>query len=254
MSRARQSILPPVTEPWDRKLHRAHQPPRTAAKDGWRSYRPCLRWEFAFSCAFCLCHEADLATAGVEGWGLTAIEHFVPKSKSGELRNEVTNLFYVCGRCNRARGIAPNQDDAGGVLLSPCDAAWGEKFTASQGRLEARDAEDADSRYTRDVYRLNDRSKTKIRQIRQQIIASRKSFLERTREKKDELFDRAIASGEAAFIDMAYEIRELRHDAALDLLRYRAVPSDRDRPCGCDDDPSLPAFLEDQTFDLLELI
>ena len=254
MTRERRQILPAVTEPWDRKIRRRHKPPRTAAKDAWRSYRPCLRWEFAFSCAFCLLHEADLATAGVEGWGLTALEHFVPKSKDSTKKNDPANLFYICGRCNRARWTADNQDEAGAVLLNPCMAPWGEKFVASEGTLELRDERDADARYTEETYKLNDKPKVRIRRERQRMIERHRPFLERTRGKRDMLFERALDSGDPELIDLAKEIRGLRQDAILDLLKFRAVPRDRDRPCRCKSRPSLPGFLEEQTFDLLELV
>lgn len=247
-------ILPSVTEPWDRKIRRRHKPKRSAAEDAWRTYRPCLRWEFAFSCAFCLLHEADIATAGVEGWGLTALEHFVPKSKKRKLKNDPNNLFYACGRCNRARGVADNEAEAGAVLLNPCEVPWGDRFIASQGRLELRDDGDEDAGYTQNTYQLNDASKVTIRRERRRVIDRHKPFLERTRGKRDEYIDRAEASGDPELIDLAKEIHGHRLDAILDLLRFRATPRDCDRPCRCTSNPSLPRFLEKQCFDLLELI
>ncbi len=253
MNQRRQLILPPVTQPWGQRIRRSHKQRRIAAVDAWRSYRSCLRWEFAFSCAFCLCHEADLATAGVEGWGLTAIEHFIPKSRDSKQKNSLKNLFYICGRCNLARGIAPNKDASGAVLLNPCEVSWGESFIVTKGRLELRDSNDVDARYTQDTYRLNEASKVRIRRLRQRVIESRKAFLERYRGKKDELFKRAIESGDPELVSMARDIRALQQDATLDLLRFRAIPHDRNRPCRCQSNPSLPDFLRVQAFDLQDL-
>jgi hypothetical protein len=57
-------ILPPVTQPWPQVIVRQHKPPEAKYK----TYRACLRWEFGFSCAFCLLHETDLMPCGAEGW------------------------------------------------------------------------------------------------------------------------------------------------------------------------------------------
>ena len=91
-------ILPAVTLPWREKFFRRHTPSPVQGGDGYREYRACLRWEFGFSCAFCLCHESDLMLAGTEGWGLMQIEHFSPKSSDPDGRNDYSNCFYLCGR------------------------------------------------------------------------------------------------------------------------------------------------------------
>jgi hypothetical protein len=73
-------ILPPVTRPWREQISRRHAPKVRRGNKGFRSYAPCLRWEFGFSCAFCLCHEADLAAYGAKGSGLLQVEHFFLQS------------------------------------------------------------------------------------------------------------------------------------------------------------------------------
>jgi hypothetical protein len=60
------AYLPPATHPWRRKIERQHLP----IEGSYSSFRPCVRWEFGFSCAFCLLHEADVMLSGAEGWGL----------------------------------------------------------------------------------------------------------------------------------------------------------------------------------------
>src|SRR4051812_19451819 len=117
--------LSDVSHPWQGLIHRRHTP--SPSKD-YRAYRACLRWEFGFSCAFCLLHEADIVAAGTEGWGVMAIEHFVPQSHAPDLVNVYSNCFYVCTLCNSARGDRPNQAPDGANLLNPCDDPWNELF------------------------------------------------------------------------------------------------------------------------------
>ncbi len=58
--------LPRQTQPPATPIERRHAP----APGRYDSFRPCLRWDFGFTCAFCLLHEADLAEHGTEGTGL----------------------------------------------------------------------------------------------------------------------------------------------------------------------------------------
>src|SRR5437868_5698501 len=110
--------LPPRTTPAKARLERRHAPPRAH----YATYRACVRWEFGFSCAFCLTHEADLLDHGVEGTGLTSIEHRLPQShdESGGSINDYGNCFYACRFCNRARGVEALVDTDGRRLLDPC--------------------------------------------------------------------------------------------------------------------------------------
>jgi len=88
-------LLPPSTKPPTQKIRRLHNPKATHGRYGYRAYRACLRWEFGFSCAFCLLHEADLARQGVEGLGVTGIEHFSLASTHPESINDYDNCFYI---------------------------------------------------------------------------------------------------------------------------------------------------------------
>ena len=64
------------------------------------SYRPWLRDEFAFRCAYCLIRER---------WGRVSgefdLDHFVPQIASPGSSLEYTNLVYACGVCNGRKGI-----------------------------------------------------------------------------------------------------------------------------------------------------
>jgi 5-methylcytosine-specific restriction endonuclease McrA len=153
-------ILPPSTQPWSEVLVRRHQPLRNFRAE---RRRQCLRWEFGFTCAFCLTHESDLAFCGAEGTGLTAIEHFVPRSVDPGRLHDYSNLFYICYSCNRARGRQPVEEKLGRRLLNPCEAVWAAHFERVGNRLEPLDE---NARYTEKLYKLNSGAKMQIRAAR----------------------------------------------------------------------------------------
>ena len=80
---------------------------RHAPKDyaDYASYRPFLRDEFSYRCAFCLLREQ---------WGQVrgtfALDHFLPISLEPELATVYENLIYACAGCNSAKSdrIVPN--------------------------------------------------------------------------------------------------------------------------------------------------
>ncbi|MBY0457436.1 MAG: HNH endonuclease, partial [Gemmataceae bacterium] len=62
------------------------------------SFRPWLRDEFVFRCAYCLRRET---------WGLVrgtfAIDHFLPVAVRPDLAVDYDNLVYACTTCNVAK-------------------------------------------------------------------------------------------------------------------------------------------------------
>jgi len=74
------------------KAERRHGP---SGYSSYKSYRPWLRDEFLFRCAYCLKREM---------WGqITSefeLDHFQPQSISPDLRFDYLNLVYSCRRCN----------------------------------------------------------------------------------------------------------------------------------------------------------
>ena len=74
------------------KTERRHGP---SGYSSYKSYRPWLRDEFLFRCAYCLKREM---------WGqITSefeLDHFQPQSISPDLRFDYSNLVYSCRRCN----------------------------------------------------------------------------------------------------------------------------------------------------------
>ncbi len=139
-------VVPPQTEPSRQPIGRRHDPSPSAYQD----YRACLRWEFGFSCAFCLVHEGDLSHNGVEGTGLTSIEHRERREDPPDRARDYVNCFYCCRYCNRDRGVKPRTTPAGG-LLNPSSVSWGGRIgIASQAWGIGQAALSASVKYAKD--------------------------------------------------------------------------------------------------------
>jgi hypothetical protein len=127
--------LPPITLPPSHPMIRRHEPKPVRGEQGYQAFRACLRWDFGFTCAFCLSHEADLAGGrSIEGLGVMGVEHGLPQSKNPLRRNDYSNCFYACRYCNGARGIRARSVGEGS-LLDPTQVAWSDHFYRSGDRL-----------------------------------------------------------------------------------------------------------------------
>ena len=91
-------------------LSRRHSP---RGYTDYHSYRPWLRDEFCFRCAYCLLREQ---------WGQVrgghSIDHFEAVAQNPDRVNDYDNLLYACATCNLAKA-ARNVPDPTAVLLSP---------------------------------------------------------------------------------------------------------------------------------------
>ena len=247
-------ILPPRTFPPPGRIERRHTPAPTSGRHGYRSYRACLRWEFGFTCAFCLLHESDLTEHGIEGTGLTGIEHFSPVSAAQERTNDYGNCFYACRFCNGARSSSPTADPAGRKLLNPCDEAWGTHFAYDEDRLLPRER-DVDAAYTEEIYDFNDPRRVAIRRWRRERLEEHLRVLREGPPLIRALLD-ACAEVEPArgeqLLRGAQAIRDDVQRALRDLQRFAAIPQDADLTCRCgrEGHHALPQYLVDQTFEI----
>lgn len=245
-------IVPPSLNPWRTTIDRQHEPPPRRGRYGYRHYRPCLRWEFGFTCAFCLCHESDFSPQGTEGLGITQIEHQVPVSRDEEGVNEYTNCFYICRLCNGARSAKPNFDpQSGRRLLDPCRDVWDEAFVLSGDEIKPRDGS-GDAAYTHEAYDLNDPYKVGMRRYRRETIRERLEVLEREPALHERLLEKARTSGDPEFIEMAHELEGGLRRAWRDLGLFPAIPRDAPCPCECGDDSlcRIPPVLEEQALEI----
>jgi len=92
-----------------------------AVYSDYRLYRPLLRHDFQFRCAYCLRHEYFLG-----GEAGCAIDHHQPMSGDyarPELIAEYTNLYWCCRECNENKGSSwptPDEHALGYRFLDPC--------------------------------------------------------------------------------------------------------------------------------------
>lgn len=249
-------ILPPTTQPPLQAIERRHRPKKSRR---WSDYRACLRWDFAFTCGFCLLHEVDLfGSEGGEGLGGTSAEHVELRSVVPERADDYNNLIYACRFCNTARSDRPNRygDRA---LLDPTAVAWGQRFRAQKDRLEPQ-PNDRDAAYTAEVYDLNEPRKVRRRRLRRSLLEDRLELLAEMGTEIEALSRLASARLEArdlqAFEMILKEIQSLRVQArrALgDLLLFPAIPADRPTSCRCPADRQqheAPAWFAAQTLSL----
>ncbi len=245
-------ILPPVTKPWRTRIVRRHEPPAGRGRRAHRRFRQCLRWEFGFTCAFCLCHETDLILHGVEGSGETGVEHFVPVSYDEAAANEYRNCFYACRYCNQDRAARANVDpQSGGRLLNPCHVSWEDHFTVADDKMTPRD-DDLDGLYTSQAYNLDHPRKVRMRRLRRKAVRELLQLLRKGRELHASLLERAVAEEDPALIEEARLLALFLRRAIEDLERFKVIPEDAKRPCICSDETlcTLPPVLDEQVIEV----
>lgn len=246
-------ILPPQTRPPQAPTFRRHQP-QPAGR--FAAYRACLRWDFGFTCPFCLLHEADLY-GGLpgEGLGATTVEHRVLRRDDASRQNDYENCLYACRLCNRSRSVLP-LTESGAYLLDPTASAWGAHFECETDLLRPFDG-DPDAAYTHRAYELDDPRKVLRRRVRRELVSDRTLLLEDLRVELATLQERLNASqgqeSRASLLDQLERIRSDARRALADLERYLALPVDAPQSCRCQSSRyhSLPDELERQLVEVL---
>jgi len=218
---------------------RFHAPPSAP----YTTYRDCLRWEFAFHCAFCWLHEYDFApTAHGSGrTGLFWIEHRELRGHRADLVHVYSNCLWSCRFCNGARADRPCESH-GATLLSPTEVAWADHFRLEAGNLLPL-SDDADARYTHETYDLDDPRKVALRRDR----AARARELERAFAELPPLLDRLLeraAAGDRDCLLAAHEVQRVLRRASEDVSRMRVIPADAPTACRCDAAGTLPAWAQ----------
>jgi len=228
---------------------RRHEPQPATDLYGYRNYLPCLKWEFGFSCAFCLSHEADLAFQGKR----TEIEHFIPVSVDDGQRNVYRNCFLICPFCNQSRGKAPNHDPrgGGGRLLNPCRVVWHEAFVLEGDEIQPR-REDPSAKYTWETYDLKDQRKTKMREMRRKTVESFIVYQRRSLDVMALLHAKAKEKADPTLLDTAQEVWNMKEPVEQSMARFQPIPSNTGTSCRCGDTKhhTLPEVLERQLIEI----
>ncbi|WP_437672241.1 HNH endonuclease [Sorangium sp. So ce131] len=245
-----------MTRPPATPFFRSHDPAAAERQRGYQAFRPCLRWEFGFTCALCMLHEADLAEHGINSTGLTTVEHIVPQSKDVTHANTYANCLYACRWCNRSRSTKPLHDASGNALLNPTTCAWADHFEAQDDTLVPKTGS---GKYTEVVYSINDPFKVRMRATRRELIERcRKLVLEGPSdiEKLLQLLQRLVSRNElkdAEAETMRSTIKRLMADVARArqaLERYRGVPVGADTVCRCRIELTMPPQVAEQLIDI----
>ncbi len=252
-------ILPPELTPPTECISHSHEPNPAEGKQGYQAYLPCLRWDFGFTCAFCLLHETDLSPkVGAAKTGQMSIEHHTPKSTEPSKKNRYSNCLYACTRCNTARATRPTVNATGKRLLNPAKVAWSEHFSLNEKSEIHPRKRNADARYTHDVYDLNEPKKVARRRHRKEFYNDRLPLFSETSKKIRRLFDKAVKyqDRDPELFDIVIEAigdyRDRLKTARLELSSYPAIPPDAPSECRCSnaEHHSLPPGLARQMIDL----
>lgn len=86
----------------------------------YRRYKPLLRMDFRYLCAYC-----EVSEGYKRGHGAFGVDHYRPKKHFPHLDCEYSNLYYCCNECNWHKGASwPNEIQLGRgyYFPDPCAA------------------------------------------------------------------------------------------------------------------------------------
>jgi uncharacterized protein (TIGR02646 family) len=215
-------------------IARRHAPVATFGSDGYRKYRPCLRLDFEFRCAYCLSHEAEVAPGA--SFGGFEIDHFKPahRREFRSLRNRYSNLFWTCHACNRAKkGTWPSdaEQQAGYRFLDPCADALGKHLSLNGDAVVRREASDLAATYTIEQINLNS-ALQRSRRSRRRTVLTRVATLQANAEMfRHEIGQLDLNESERA--GLAARIEELELQSRQLLAALGDGPWDPPDRCYC---------------------
>ncbi len=135
------------------KVERKEKPPYFA---DYHRYKPFLRKDFKWRCAYCTKHEAEGG-----GHPLFEIDHFRPRNRFPHLISEYPNLYYACRRCNSYKGgVWPTSEEQreGLRFVDPCADDPKEHFEIQYRGLLRVSVKSLAGSYTVGCLRLHKRS------------------------------------------------------------------------------------------------
>ncbi len=236
------------------KLPDVAQTRRHTFTGSYRNAQACLRWDFGFTCPFCMLHEADLSEHGASGEGMIWIEHLAPRSTHGQQEDDYSNLIFSCRFCNHSRQSKPRVDEHGRRLLDPSQDVWSEHFESHGDWIKPK-AGDVDAAYTCAAYKINEKQLTRRRWRRELIDFSLQCIEEipTAIEKTNTRARHAAAAGDTdkarKALDKSHQWMKSLRVAVTQLRRFRAVPRDAPTQCKCRTEAgrTLPRWLARQT-------
>jgi hypothetical protein len=133
-----------------------------AGKD-YSDYRPYLRYDFFYSCAYCMITEAEASAIRF------VIDHYEPRQACPELQHEYSNLMYACDPCNTLKGdrCPPAEARVAGLRFFRPDSDWfADHFRLVDIRLVA---ESRTGWFTIEALDLNRQSLRRLREFRRRL-------------------------------------------------------------------------------------
>jgi hypothetical protein len=229
------SILPSRALLLDLPIERRHTPTTDAGSyRGYEAFRPCLRWDFFFTCPFCLLHEAQVSPDGAAGSSQFWIEHLVPQSQRSDLRNTYHNLVYTCRRCNQARRSRARSDTTGRRLLDPCADVWSAHFIEADDELKPMTG---DGSYTALAYDINSPPKLTLRRARRETVEEALQVLATVPALLDAVMatiDLQPRAQQRMRLEIAEQLHKSMAAARRALLQLTAIPRDANDACACE--------------------
>lgn len=239
------------------KLTHRHSPP---SRNGYSEYRQCARWDFGFSCAFCLVHESDilLFSESLEELKRETIEHKILQSDDRDASYQYTNCFYACFWCNRVdrwkTPLVRESDNA--TLLDPVSTPWASVYSRSGSRLTLIATESIDAVYTDKTYNPNNPKKVFFRKTRDDYIQSHTEQIKACALSISENLNcLRMAIPESARLSLKRSNKALLKQIRIHfdlLVKIAPIPSDQNKnDCICRPQAhqTLPSFLESQCKD-----
>lgn len=192
----------------------------------YRKYKPHLRRDFSYCCAYCTIHENE--------WGGLRhfqVEHFRPKSRFPQLTADYENLLYACDVCNCYKGNdwpsdVPLVEGVG--YLDPCQHDYDEHFENEQttGRTNGLTPP---ARYMVERLHLNRLHLIRVRQKRMREKELHQRFVQQTDELlamiADSLEDKSLPERVLMLLQAFQEYLEQDREQRIRWWRTRWEPA-----------------------------
>lgn len=155
--------------PWSlptTRVTRKHSPRPGEGERGYQRFRPCLRWEFDFTCIYCRLRETDF---GYRSEARFCVEHLWPREHFAHLANDYTNCYYACGSCNSSKGDTyPSAvEEAQGLrFFNPCEDVAAEHFSLEEDTIVAKPGSQIAQYTLKELRNINREEPTKQRRRR----------------------------------------------------------------------------------------
>lgn len=135
-------------------------------------YRPTLRYDFFYACAYCSMSEFEASAVGFQ------IDHYLPESKHPELKHAYSNLMWSCATCNGMKSdFEPTNDDRdkGLYIIRIDNEDPSEHIASDEYRVVGKTSTGS---FNIDVLHLNRSALIRIREIRQKYWRSKEVVLQ----------------------------------------------------------------------------